>query len=342
MSEQHMGAATSYVAPRTCTVVDESERERVAGKSTALIDHAGAAAYVLIAEPGAGKTTAFRNEAAGEGAVYVTVRDFRTFDDDPEWHGVTLFLDGLDESRAGTEDGRTPLDEVRRKLDGLGRPRFRLSCRWADWLAANDKEGLEKVSPDGSVVVVRLDPLSERDIKDILVKNHRVEDGDGFIAAARKRGVDRLLRKPAEPRPAREIGGGGKVAGFPQGDVRERLPHARPGDERGTSGREPGHRRHRVPHRGGGSAVRRAAAVRRGGLHAAGPGGAQGRLSVGRRGRRRAAARAVAGAGHAPVRGRVGGEAGAGGGTGRSPSSSRPGMSRGSWTQGCRWSGFLP
>ena len=196
MSEQHMGAATSYVAPRTCTVVDESERERVAGKSTALIDHAGAAAYVLIAEPGAGKTTAFRNEAAGEGAVYVTVRDFRTFDDDPEWHGVTLFLDGLDESRAGTEDGRTPLDEVRRKLDGLGRPRFRLSCRWADWLAANDKEGLEKVSPDGSVVVVRLDPLSERDIKDILVKNHRVEDGDGFIAAARKRGVDRLLRNP--------------------------------------------------------------------------------------------------------------------------------------------------
>ena len=102
------------------------------------------------------------------------------------------------------------------------------------------------------------------------------------------------------------------MAGFPQGDVRERLPHARPGDERGASGREPGRRRHRVPHRGGGSAVRRAAAVRRGGLHAAGPGGARGRLPVGRRGRRRPAARAVAGAGHAPVRGRVGGEAGAG------------------------------
>ena len=191
-----MGAAPRYVAPRTCTAVDESERERAARKPTALTDHAGAAAYVLIAEPGAGKTTAFKSEAAGVGAAYVTVRDFRTFDDDPEWHGVTLFLDGLDESRAGTEDGRTPLDEVRRKLDGLGRPRFRLSCRWADWLAANDKEGLEKVSPDGTVVVVRLDPLSERDIKDILAKNHGVEDGDGFIAAARKRGVDRLLRNP--------------------------------------------------------------------------------------------------------------------------------------------------
>ena len=49
-------------------------------------------------------------------------------------------------------------------LDDLGRPRFRLSCRWADWLAANDKEGLEKASPDGTVVVVRLDPLCERDM----------------------------------------------------------------------------------------------------------------------------------------------------------------------------------
>ena len=44
--------------------------------------------------------------------------------------------------------------------------------------------------------MVRLDPLSERDIKDILAKNHGVEGGDGFIAAARKRGVDRLLRNP--------------------------------------------------------------------------------------------------------------------------------------------------
>ena len=191
-----MGAATSYVVPRTCTVVGEGEQDRPEGKPTPLTDFADAAAYVLIAEPGAGKTTAFKAEAAGKGAAYVTVRDFRTFDDDPKWHGTTLFLDGLDESRAGTEDGRTPLDDIRRKLDALGRPRFRLSCRWADWLAANDKEGLEKVSPDGAVVVVRLDRLSERNIKDILAKNHGVEDAGAFIAAARERGVHRLLGNP--------------------------------------------------------------------------------------------------------------------------------------------------
>ena len=192
-----MNTATKYVAPRTCTVVDEGKATRdVKERVAPLSGYASAAAYVLIAEPGAGKTTAFETEAASQGCVYVTVRNFLTFDDKPEWHDTTLFLDGLDESRAGTEDGRTPLNDIRRKLNGLGCPPFRLSCRWADWMAANDKEALKDVSPDGIVTVIRLDPLSEKNIKAILANNHGVENPDGFVKAARKRGVDRLLRNP--------------------------------------------------------------------------------------------------------------------------------------------------
>ena len=132
-----------YVAPRTCTIVNEGEAGGNTNKGAApLSSYANASAYVLIAEPGSGKTTSFKAEAASQGGAYVTVRDFLTFDDHPDWHDVTLFLDGLDESRAGTEDGRTPLNDIRRKLDHLGRPPFRLSCRWADWMAANDKEAL--------------------------------------------------------------------------------------------------------------------------------------------------------------------------------------------------------
>ncbi len=187
----------TYVAPRTCTVVDDSQAPREArDRPTPLTSYANSAAYVLIAEPGAGKTTAFKAEAASQGGTYVTVRNFRTFDDRPEWKDTTLFLDGLDESRAGTTDGRTPLDEIRRKLSRLGYPPFRLSCRWADWMAATDKEALQDVSPDGTIAVIRLDPLSERNIKDILTNNHGVEDADGFIEAARKRGVIRLLSNP--------------------------------------------------------------------------------------------------------------------------------------------------
>ena len=192
-----MDTAPPYVAPRTCTVVAEGEPPGDSKERTApLSEYANAATYVLIAEPGAGKTTAFKTEAERQGGTYVTVRDFLTFDGRPEWHDTTLFLDGLDESRAGTEDGRTPLDDVRRKLDRLGRPPFRLSCRWADWMAANDGDALKEVSPDGTVTVIRLDPLSDRNIKDILAHNHGVEDADGFIEAARERGLYPLLTNP--------------------------------------------------------------------------------------------------------------------------------------------------
>ena len=192
-----MDTAARYVAPRTCTVVDDSDPHRGAEKSSRpLGNYADAAAYVLIAEPGAGKTTAFKTEAASPEREYETVTDFRTFEDKPEWHDKTLFLDGLDESRAGVVDGRTPLDDIRRKLYGLGRPPFRLSCRWADWMAAIDRRRLKEVSPDGTVSVLRLDPLSERNVKDILARNHGVEDTDGFIMTARERGVERLLRNP--------------------------------------------------------------------------------------------------------------------------------------------------
>ena len=192
-----MDTAPPYVAPRTCTVVDEGEPPGDSKERTApLSEYANAATYVLIAEPGAGKTTAFKTEAERQGGTYVTVRKFLTFDDRSEWRDTTLFLDGLDELRAGTEDGRTPLDDVRRKLDRLGRPPFRLSCRWADWMVANDRDALKEVSPDGTVTVIRLDPLSDRNIKDILANNHGVEDTDGFVEEARERGVHRLLTNP--------------------------------------------------------------------------------------------------------------------------------------------------
>ena len=192
-----MDTSTPFIAPRTCTVVNEGEATRAAEESASpLSDYANAAAYVLIAEPGAGKTTAFKSEAESQGGTYVTVRNFRIFDDEPEWLDTTLFLDGLDELRAGTEDGRTPLDDIRKKLKRLGCPPFRLSCRWADWMAATDKEALKEVSPDRTVTVIRLDPLSRRNIKAILSYNYGVEDTDGFVRAARERGVDRLLENP--------------------------------------------------------------------------------------------------------------------------------------------------
>ena len=133
------------------------------------------------------------NATAGR---YVTARDFLTFNDEPEWHGATLFIDGLDERRAGEADGRTPLDDIRAKLDALGRPRFRLSCREADWFGANDRTHLAGVASDSGIKVLRLDPLSDDDIREILTRNLGIEDAGAFVATAHERGIDALLANP--------------------------------------------------------------------------------------------------------------------------------------------------
>ena len=212
----------SHFVPRTCTEIGENgvpiEAERASddstdwfkllngdespaeseGSSRSLEDFRESDTYVLLGAPGAGKTMSFRQETECGRGHYVTARDFITFDADdrPEWHEATLFIDGLDEMRAGAADGRTPLDGIRAKLDRLGRPRFRLSCREADWFGANDREHLKSVSGGGEVKVLRLDPLSEDGIRDLLAHHSGIEDADQFSASARERGIGGLLANP--------------------------------------------------------------------------------------------------------------------------------------------------
>lgn len=186
------------VVQRTCTEIRQRERWKGSeGDSCSFDEFRETEAYVLLGAPGSGKTTEFTRQAELADGCYVTARDFMTFDDRPEWHDTSLFIDGLDEVRAGSGDGRTPLDAIRAKLDRLGCPRFRMSCRDADWLGPNDSEHLQSVSPDGNVTVLRLGPLSGENIREILRGYSDIEvDADEFIESARNRGVDGLLANP--------------------------------------------------------------------------------------------------------------------------------------------------
>ena len=155
-------------------------------------------AYVLLGDPGIGKSTAFEMEAAAANVKLIKAHDFITLDSEAnDRAGKTVFIDGLDETRAGNINGRTPLDAIRRQLDRIGRPAFRISCRAADWLGASDQNSLQALMPSGEKLgVFHLDPLTESDIVDILEKKHGVADPQAFLRESEQHRLNDLLSNP--------------------------------------------------------------------------------------------------------------------------------------------------
>jgi hypothetical protein len=152
-------------------------------------------AWVLLGEPGAGKSEALRQEARDVGGEYVTVSEFvETTPPLQEWYGKTLFIDALDEARAA---GSVSLIlHIRQRLRQLGKPAFRLSCRAADWHGSTDKTELQSISPDSQLAVLQLCPLSDDDIQQILQNQYNVAEPKAFIEQAEQHGIAQLLSNP--------------------------------------------------------------------------------------------------------------------------------------------------
>lgn len=158
-----------------------------------------APAYVLLGDPGAGKTTSLEHERqATSGADFVTARDFvEIYDATTSPTSVAaLFVDGLDEVRVGAGHPRGPLGEIRRKLTKLDLARVRISCRELDWLGESDRSSFNKVVPGRQLLVLRLEPLSAEDQRHILDSRNDVGDANAFLSEATDRGADGLLANP--------------------------------------------------------------------------------------------------------------------------------------------------
>jgi len=181
-----------YHVPRTCT---EKKMDGVV-ENRPITDFRERAVYVLLGEPGAGKSTLFKEEADNtDNGLCISARDFIYLDRN-EWRDKTLFIDGLDEARAGKDDARTPLGAIRGKLCKLDCKCFRISCREADWRGSPDAKDLAGISPNRAITILHLDPLSSDDIKRILGNDQRVPDPNGFIEKAEQFGLSGLLNNP--------------------------------------------------------------------------------------------------------------------------------------------------
>lgn len=179
-----------HLVPRTCTYYDSA-----GSHSLPLSDLRSVRAYVLLGEPGAGKSSAFEQEAEKCEGTLIRAREFIELPIAQEWRHKTLFIDGLDEMRAGSEDGRKPLDAIRHRLAELDTPPFRISCREADWLGDSDRVALEYLAGDAGLRVVHLDDL-DRTARLALLHDKGVTDADDFLHRADEQRLGDLLGNP--------------------------------------------------------------------------------------------------------------------------------------------------
>lgn len=177
--------------PRKATL----QSDGVQDAARPLADWRGVNAYVLLAEPGAGKTRAFETESEATGGEYVKARDFIALDTNRFKGCEPIHIDGLDEIRAGSASFSGALDAVRSRLDALGRPSFRLSCREADWRSAVDRDSLRTVATGGELSVLHLAELDDGEISAIL-RDRGVDDPAAFLAEAERQGIRALLGNP--------------------------------------------------------------------------------------------------------------------------------------------------
>lgn len=181
-----------YFAPRKVVRLKEDDVDKNYPESLSV--YGDAQAWILLGEPGAGKTEALKHEANTSGGIYIRIAEFVEADLSDEWKGKTLFLDGLDEVRASGY-ATSILQKVANQLKRLEKPKFRIACRAADWNAV-DKLDLEQVSLSEQIVVLKLLELNEGDVAEILKRNFDEIDSVAFLAEARRHDIFYLMKNP--------------------------------------------------------------------------------------------------------------------------------------------------
>jgi predicted NACHT family NTPase len=151
---------------------------------------------VVLGDPGAGKTHLFKEAAAAEGARFLKARAFLNT---PAYmlSGQALYIDGLDEKRAGRGDQDT-IDAMVEKLFAVAPPKVRLSCRVVDWLGESDLAAFHPYfEQSGAALVLFLQNLSADERRAVLAEQGvGTETANAFLAEAERRGLGDFLKNP--------------------------------------------------------------------------------------------------------------------------------------------------
>lgn len=150
---------------------------------------------VLLGDPGAGKTHLFSEFARHEETQALVARSFLNRDITSLGQTSTLYIDALDERRAGRGDGNA-VDQIVQKLFLVKPSKVRIACRAADWLGETDLAAFRDFfAENGECVVLALQPLSEQEQIDVLIKQG-VKDPTAFLAEAQGKLLGDLLGNP--------------------------------------------------------------------------------------------------------------------------------------------------
>lgn len=181
---------------RTCTEVraplasDEPYPKAEKAEVMKVCDLMRIPAFVLLGEPGMGKSAAMEALAASANGEFIRANDFIV--NPPPGQNQPVFIDALDEARATGDT--TVWRELRRALARSKPPQFGVSCRSADWMPT-DREELAFVAKPNSVRVFALDPLTPEQQQAVL-QHEGVVEVDAFEQEAKALGFADMLGNP--------------------------------------------------------------------------------------------------------------------------------------------------
>jgi hypothetical protein len=159
------------------------------GRPGKISDLANEAKFVLLGEPGSGKSTAFAQAAAQAGVQTVTAREFV---EGARPEGRVVFIDALEEYRLG-EPLRERLSDLANALKDASYTHWRIACRSISLPPAEVRFLTQKLG-DFSVWVLR--PLDWFQIRAIL--GHLGEaDPSGFMVRVDAMAAGSLMENPA-------------------------------------------------------------------------------------------------------------------------------------------------